>query len=163
MENLLFELADFDNRTLPEVVVGAKILSLSIPIGHSLRAAWLVLISLSNGLFIELCSVPNDLGDWREAGSLKLRLRTRMLNETEEPIEWSSYHFEDFVIHKVEKIKFQEPMLNIESGICFSNADGELWIVAATSPGSVSIKGPGLTEDFEPEFPIDEYVREQVA
>ncbi len=161
MNSFNFDLEGFSKFSLQGLFRGTAIESLAIPVGHSLTAAWLVLLSLSNGMLIEVSSLCNDLGDWREVGSLKLRLITGTVHDAPH-VDWIFHNFVDFNIVLIEKIVYSETDFQTECGICLVSAKGEeICVVAAPAPGSVSVKFPGSPDEFVTEIPIDECIRIQ--
>lgn len=159
MNNFSYDVDGFGSRSLLDVFRGVAIESVAIPVGHSLTAAWLVLVSLNNGVLIELCSIYNDLGDWREVGSLRLRLIAGSVHDAPD-VEWVSHNVGNFTVSGVEKIGYSESDFHTECGLCLVSVQGtEIWFVTAPAPGSVSIKLPDSCEDFVTEFPIGEYTR----
>lgn len=163
MNNFELDLEGFGDASLLDVFGGTSIESLAVPIGHSLTTAWLVLLSLKSGVLVELCSLCNDLGDWQEVGSLKLRLIAGKVHDVPN-VEWISSNVHNFIVDKVDKVEYCESSFRTECGLCFvSSNNEELWIVAGPAPGSVSVKLPDSCEDFVTEFPIDEYIRTELT
>lgn len=153
----------FGKATLSDVFQGTAIESLAIPVGHSLTATWLVILSLSNGMLVEICSQCNDLGNWREVGSLKLRLIVGKVHDAPS-VEWVASSMSDFNIGRVDVITHCENDYLAECGLCLNSSSGqELWILAGVAPGSVTVRIPGSSNEFVPEFPIDEYLRTQLT
>lgn len=153
----------FGSFSLWDVIRGTSIEHVAIPAGHSLTAAWLVLLSLSSGVLIELCSNYNDLGDWREVGSLRIRLISGKVHDAQD-VEWVSHSVGNFNVAGIEKISYSESTFQTDCGLCLVSPLGaEIWIVAGPAPGSVSVRLPGSGDDFITEFPIDECTRTQLT
>lgn len=163
MNDLALDVEGFGDLSLLDVFRGACVESVAVPVGHSLTAAWLVLLTLSSGVLVELCSLCNDLGDWQEVGSLRLRYITGKVHDAP-GLEWVPYKLNEFIVGRVDKVEYSEPNFHTECGLCLVSLNGEeLWIVAGPAPGSVSVRLPNSCENFVTEFPVDEYTRSPLA
>lgn len=159
MNNFAFDIEGFGDLSLPDVFRGVAIEQVAIPVGHSFTAAWLVLFSLSSGMLIELCSICNDLGDWREVGSLRLRLISGNVHDAP-GVEWVSHNVGHFIVDELEKIGYGEADFHTDCGLRLVSSEGaEVLVVAGPAPGSVSVKLPNSLGNFITEFPIDECTR----
>jgi hypothetical protein len=158
MKKFELEIERTEQLTLSQLV-GTEIKSAAIPEGHSLTATWLLLLEL-DGHWLECSAVPRDLGDWQEAGSLRLRLLRQLAPELRS-VTWTIAPLSDFQISGVEKLVINDGEFQLESGLVFrSQMDKELWVVCSSAPGSMSVMLPLLgAHGFEPEYPIDEYER----
>jgi hypothetical protein len=151
---LEYQIENTTSWSMRDGVVGASIVSLSIPQGHSYRAAWIVRLLFDNGLRIDFSSASTGVGGWREIGSLNISICSDASAEPIDSLDLEVRQILDFKVSHVETLVHEEPDLLVENGIIFTSVHGdEIWIAAGPAPGSVSVRSP-WTNDFQPEFEV---------
>jgi hypothetical protein len=136
----------------------STIKSLAVPSGQSLAQVWTLLLRLEPEGYLVCSAIPRDLGNWQEAGSLKLIFFKNLPAEYID-VPWNITELEKFEVESVEKLVISEGNVGLECGLIFNAKTGrQLWIVCSPAPGSVSVSLPlsGRTL-FKPEFPFADY------
>lgn len=111
---------------------------------------------LDRGEVLIFSSKCTGVGGWDEVGSLSIALELKR----EEPIPSAFIKTDIDHIHvaNYSMLVFERGDVYSEAGICFSSDSGERVIIAAAAvTGAVSVYLPKASQEFKPEFPIDEY------
>jgi hypothetical protein len=156
MKNLKFEIDLSETSDIVRRLEKSTIKSLAVPSGQSLGQAWTLLLNLGSEGYLVCSAVPRDLGNWQEAGSLKLKFLESL------PAEYAAVHWDIIMLQKfevefIEKLVISQMHVELECGLIFNAKTGEqLWVVCSSAPGSVSVSLTG-SMFFKPEFPLGDY------
>lgn len=113
-------------------------------------------LHLSSGDVLAFCSKYTGVGGWDEIGSLNIKFEIN--NNEIDPDVFVKVDIEKFHVNYYMMLVYEESEVYSESGICFINDKGEkLMILAAPSPGAVSVSIPGVKTEFKPEFSLSDY------
>lgn len=154
---LPYQIEGVARSKLLNCLLGRSIKYYEIPTKQSLKACWQFRITLDSGDWIEFSSACTEVGDWQEVGSLNIRYA-----KFDEVLPFDGYKKEEypFKIQIVDELVYKSEKVNSECGIIFGGEQGALIVAAGVAPGSVSIKINTHSEEFEPEFDEDDYIRQ---
>lgn len=128
------------------LVEGLSLESFAMPAKHSMKSTWQLRVVFSEGFSLEFSSVPADIGDWEEMGSLSIRYVDKS-DETDSEI-FIHNRLQNFKVKKILSLIYDSEKVFSESGIIFVSESGkEIVIVCGISPGSVSMKAPDSSID----------------
>lgn len=156
---LHFQCENANAENVKNILQGLSIVAYSMPVGHSLQAAWNFRLILSNGYSLEFSSACTVVVGWQEVGSLNIQL----INEANPGIDSVFVRVEvpPFRIKSLVKLVYEDQNFRSECGIAIEgDNEEEIVIAAGNSPGSVSIAAPFSVSPFEPEFSVSECIRE---
>ncbi len=154
---LPYQIEGIDRSNLPTLLKSKKIKCYEIPSGQSLKACWKFRITLFNDDWLEFSSACTNIGNWKEIGSLNIRYAKsgKVL-----PIDEYQKNECSFEIQNVEQLILRDQDVISEAGLILKGEHSEFIIAAGVPPGSVSIKITDTDSEFEPEFNIEDYVRQ---
>jgi len=161
-DNSLFELkAQIDGLTLDDLskkLSNVRIVGYSFPEGHSFSCAWLFRLYFDDDFLLEFSSTSTDVGNWREVGSINIRMVKKDLPSEYNQEIFNRKPIEPLVVSDIRLLTYDDSNVYAENGIILcTDAGQKIVIVSSVAPGSVSISAPFADEDFVPEFDMSEY------
>lgn len=147
---------------LGQLILRNKVVAYELPKTQTLECAWNFRLHLASDEVLNFSSKCTSVGDWNEIGSLSIDLKQ---NTTEVGSGvFIKENIESFYITDYSMLVYEEDNVYSESGIYFVDDTGkELIIVAAPSPGAVSISIPTVNKKLKPEFSMSDYKRKTPA
>lgn len=143
---------------LARVVLKNNIVAYELPKAQTLECTWDFRLHLASGEVLTFSSKCTSVGGWNEVGSLSIDLQVNVTDASSDI--FIKKNIEDFYTTDYSMLAYEEDDIYSESGICFVNGVGaEIIIVAAPSPGAVSVSIPRIHEELKPEFSMSVYKR----
>jgi hypothetical protein len=137
---MLFEMQvdGVGRQEISSKLVGESIIDVFIPSSQSTESLWFARIALSSGMLIELTSSSTSTKDWKEYGTINLRL---VPAKDAEELSLSKLMINTCCIEAVTILDFVDSDCIAEAGIAFElDAGGELVALAGGAPGSFAIR-----------------------
>ena len=152
-----YQCEGFECDALWRHLEGQRLVAYVLPDGHGLTAVWGLSLVFYSGLILEFSSACTQAVDWKEVGSLNVKL-TR---DSKEGVATMIAERKGIAVPLVElanaeKLIYEDEDVVVECGLVLHGSDGQQVVIAAgIPPGSVSVHASfSVGQPFEPQFSL---------
>lgn len=158
---LRFQCENIEIKNIAQWFKNLSIVGYSMPVDHSLQAAWIFRLIFDTGVALEFSAACTAVDGWQEVGSLNIRCIDKDDDEMPElDVPMVKKELPPFRVTSVAKLTYQDEHFQSECGIRFSTEnEEEILVITGNSPGSVSVTTPFSTSPLKSEFLVAELER----